>query len=56
MEITLKVDKAFTEICENAGTRPEVVLKCFLWDVMIAGEGLRPEAGRRCRRRRRLRG
>ena len=24
MEITLKVDKAFNEICERAGTRPEV--------------------------------
>lgn len=38
MEITLKVDKVFNEMCENAGTRPEVVLKCFMWDVMIAGE------------------
>jgi|GEM_PF-6426656 len=43
MEITLKVDKQFNEICESAGTRPEVVLKCFMWDVMIAGEGQRPE-------------
>ena len=46
MEITLKVDKVFNEMCQNAGTRPEVVLKCFMWDVMIAGEGQRPEAGR----------
>ena len=45
MEITLKVDKVFKEMCENAGTRAEVVLKCFMWDVMIAGEGQRPEAG-----------
>ena len=42
MEICLKVDKQFKEICENAGTRPEVVLKCFMWDVMIAGEGAAP--------------
>ena len=46
MEICLKVDKQFNEICENAGTRPEVVLKCFMWDVMIAGEAQRPEPGR----------
>ena len=46
MEICLKVDKQFNEICENAGTRPEVVLKCFMWDVMIAGEAQRPEVGR----------
>ena len=46
MEITLKVDKVFNEMCQNAGTRPEVVLKCFMWDVMIAGEGQRPESGR----------
>lgn len=46
MEICLKVDKQFNEICENAGTRPEVVLKCFMWDVMIAGEAQRPETGR----------
>jgi len=45
MEIVLKVDKEFNEICENAGTRAEVVLKCFMWDVMIAGEGQRPALG-----------
>jgi hypothetical protein len=43
MEIWLKVDKEFVEMCKNSRTRPEVVLLSFMWDVIIAGEGPRPE-------------
>ena len=45
MEIVLKVDREFVQMCESAGTRPEVVLRCFMWDVLIAGEGQRPQSG-----------
>ncbi|MFX1766175.1 hypothetical protein PWP93_27015 [Paraburkholderia sp. A1RI-2L] len=44
MEIVLKVEREFEQICENAGTRPEVVLRCFMWDVTVAGEAQRPQA------------
>ena len=46
MEIVLKVDREFEQICENSGTRPEVVLRCFMWDVTIASEAQRPQAER----------